>query len=177
MAEHLLLKWGTLKGWNLESEQTMGLIRKYIELGVSMSAALQRDTPEQKQILCDLIDAVDGDIKNDWTDKTMTKDAAKAYVREYPHMTALPDFEALRARLNAEMQKLIEDTAKERGWPVGEVWSSFDPDACYCACATDGPCEHSWDGPEYVAEDGCMSSVTCSRCGSVAAYHDMKVGP
>ena len=87
------------------------------------------------------------------------------------------DFEALRAKRNAEMQKLIADFAKEKDIPVDEVWSSFDPGTCYCACGAGGPCEHSWDGPDYESEDGCMVSVTCSRCGSVAAYHDMRVGP
>lgn len=48
-----------------------------------MGAMQQRDTPEQKQALCDLIDAIDGEILNDWTGKTMTKDEAKKYVTEY----------------------------------------------------------------------------------------------
>ena len=50
---------------------------------------------------------------------------------------------------------------------------------CYCGCP-EGPCQHVWDGPEYTEESdggGFMSSVTCSRCGTPAIYHDMRCGP
>jgi hypothetical protein len=83
MAEHLLLKWGTLKGWDLESDASMGALRKYADGGISPSAMAQRDTEAQKQALCELIDAVDGEIVNDWTGETMTKDEAKKYVMEW----------------------------------------------------------------------------------------------
>jgi hypothetical protein len=46
----------------------------------------QRDTPAQKQAICDAIDAVaaaGGVIENDWEDKEMTADEAKRYVMEY----------------------------------------------------------------------------------------------
>ncbi|MDW9762187.1 hypothetical protein GOB02_21860 [Sinorhizobium meliloti] len=83
MVESLLLKWGTLKGWDLESEASMAALRKYADGGLSMSATAQRDTDAQKQALCELIDAVDGEIVNDWSGETMTKDEAKKYVVEY----------------------------------------------------------------------------------------------
>lgn len=83
MSEHLLLKWGTLKGWNLESERAKDLLQKYAELGVTLDVMQQNDSPEQKQILCDLIDAVDGEIENDWSGEKMTKEDAKKYVLEY----------------------------------------------------------------------------------------------
>lgn len=83
MSESLTLKWGTLKGWNLESEACMEALRRYHEQPVSMGCATQHDTPEQKQALCDLIDAIDGEIWNDWEGGTMTKEAAKKYVLEY----------------------------------------------------------------------------------------------
>ena len=38
-------------------------------------------------------------------------------------------------------------------------------------------CGHVWDGPAYESQDGCLSSATCSRCGEVAIYHDMRFGP
>lgn len=44
---------------------------------------LQRDLPEQKQILCELIDSIDGEIWNDWENVAMTKEAAKTYVLNY----------------------------------------------------------------------------------------------
>ena len=83
MAESLLLKWGTLKGWNLESEKSLGIMERYIELGTSLSAMAQRDTPEQKQLICDLIDAIDGEITSDWSGEAMTKEEAKEYVMTY----------------------------------------------------------------------------------------------
>lgn len=83
MSEHLLLKWGSLKGWELESEASMTALRKFHEDPASMSAAMQRNTDHQVEALCELIDAVDGEIVNDWSGETMTKDEAKKYVREY----------------------------------------------------------------------------------------------
>jgi hypothetical protein len=83
--QSLTLKWGSLKGWNGlgDNEPAMAALRKYHDEPVSMSAAAQRDTDTQKEALCDLIDAVDGEIWNDWDGKIMTKDEAKAYVRDY----------------------------------------------------------------------------------------------
>ena len=79
----LLLKWGTLKGWeNISSEKCKDLLKKYHDIGASMSCAMQKDTTEQKQIICDLIDAVD-EVSNDWTGKKMSKAEAKKYVMEY----------------------------------------------------------------------------------------------
>lgn len=83
MAEHLLLKWGTLKGWNLESEKSLDAAKRYADGGMSLSAMQQHDTAEQKQALCDLIDAIDGEIRNDWSGEVMSKDEAKKYVLEY----------------------------------------------------------------------------------------------
>jgi hypothetical protein len=48
-----------------------------------MGAMQQRDTDAQKQAICDLIDAIDGPIENDWTGEKLTKDEAKKYVLEY----------------------------------------------------------------------------------------------
>lgn len=82
--EYLLLKWGTFKGWKLESDASLAAANRYIEAGkVSASAMMQHDTPEQKQALCDLIDVIDGPITNDWSGEEMTKDEAKKYVLEY----------------------------------------------------------------------------------------------
>jgi hypothetical protein len=84
MAEYLLLKWGTLKGWDFgENETARAAAKRYAAGGMTLSAMSQRDTPEQKQALCDLIDAINGPITNDWSGETMTKDEAKRYVREY----------------------------------------------------------------------------------------------
>lgn len=87
------------------------------------------------------------------------------------------DFEALRTRRNAAVQEMHQKIADGLGKPVQNLRSNFNPDACYCACGTGGPCEHQWDGEEWVSEDGCAASVTCSRCGRTAMSHDMRNSP
>ncbi|WP_020184853.1 hypothetical protein [Methylopila sp. 73B] len=79
----MTLKWGTLKGWRFTHEATIAAAQRYAEFGMSAGAATQNDTPDQKQALCDLIDAVDGEIVNDWSGEAMTKDEAKRYVLDY----------------------------------------------------------------------------------------------
>jgi hypothetical protein len=83
--EHLLLKWGTLKGWNLgNNEAARAAAQRYDQAGqVAMGCMQQHDNPAQKQALCDMIDAINGPIQNDWTGEKLTKDQAKAYVMEY----------------------------------------------------------------------------------------------
>lgn len=82
--DSLLLKWGTAKGWNLKSEAALNAMDKYLKTGrQSLGAMTQHDTPEQKAALCEVIDAIDGEIQNDWSGETMTKDEAKKYVMEY----------------------------------------------------------------------------------------------
>lgn len=81
--ESLLLKWGTLKGWSLKTEASQAIMQRYFDIGVTLGAMSQRDTPEQKKIICELIEAVDGPISNDWSGEAMTKDQAKEYVMNY----------------------------------------------------------------------------------------------
>lgn len=84
MADSITLKWGTLRGWKLESEAARTAAQAYLDAGPqSMSAMAQRDTPDQKKALCALIDTIDGEIWNDWDGVKMTKDEAKTYVMEY----------------------------------------------------------------------------------------------
>lgn len=84
MAETLTLKWGTLKGWDgIKSEKSRSILQRYLDIGASYSVMTQHDTPEQKQLICELIDSVDGEIWNDWDGKTMGKDEAKNYVTTY----------------------------------------------------------------------------------------------
>ncbi len=84
------------------------------------------------------------------------------------------DFEALRAERNRQMEALRVRVADELGVPLQEARTNFNPSACYCACGTRGPCEHSWDGPEWESDDGLASSSTCSRCGCTAMSHDLR---
>jgi len=86
MADSIRLKWGTLKGWNLNDEISQQLLQKYLELGTSMSCMHQDDTDEQKQILCDLIGhhtEIGGTITNDWDGNDYTKDEAIDYLMNY----------------------------------------------------------------------------------------------
>lgn len=84
MAEHLLLKWGTLKGCDVTgNEQASAALRRYTAEPTALGAMQQRDTDGQKQALCDLIDAMNGPITNDWSGEVITKDEAKKYVLEY----------------------------------------------------------------------------------------------
>jgi len=82
---YLYLKWGTLKGFDFtNSEKGIKLLKEYSEIGSSFSAMQQRDTPRQKEIICELIDLCDGDtIYLDWDDKDVSKEEAKKYVMNY----------------------------------------------------------------------------------------------
>jgi len=81
--DSLSLKWGTLKSWNIHSETGKALLKRYFEIGSSVSGMAQRDTPEQKEIICRLIDGCAGDIYLDWDGMDVSKEKAKDYVRNY----------------------------------------------------------------------------------------------
>lgn len=81
--ESLLLKWGTIKGWNNFSEKSQEIVGRYFADGISMSCAMDHPDDARKRILCELIDQLDGEIQNDWSGEKMTKDEAKQYVMEY----------------------------------------------------------------------------------------------
>ncbi len=82
---YLMLKWGTLKGWNFKGNpKAEALFKRYNEIGMSASAMGQRDTPEQKEIICEMIDLMPGKIFLDWTGEYVTHEEAKKYVLEYP---------------------------------------------------------------------------------------------
>lgn len=84
-----------------------------------------------------------------------------------------PDFDALRAERNAAHDAAVEQM-RVAGW---RLTSSYDPNACYCACGNGGPCEHKWDGTPYESDDGSTWSVTCSRCGMTAMSHSLRNCP
>ena len=82
--EYLTLKWGSLKSWNFESDKAKELLQKWGALGHSASAMSHHDTPEQKAILCELIDAGDFEtVYLDWDGKEVSKQEAKEYVMNY----------------------------------------------------------------------------------------------
>jgi hypothetical protein len=81
--EHLTLKWGTLKDWHF-GEWARPLMEEYNKEGSSMSAMMQKDTPRQKEIICEIIDK--GSFKKvylDWEGKEVSKKKAKEYVINY----------------------------------------------------------------------------------------------
>lgn len=82
---YLTLKWGTLKSWDfVNSEKGAELLKEYGEIGQSFSAMAQKDTPRQKEIICELIDICDGDtIYLDWDEEDVSKQEAKDYVLNY----------------------------------------------------------------------------------------------
>ena len=84
--DFLLLKWGTLKGWRFEnSPEAFAALEEYGKIGSSLSAMMQRDTPRQKELICIMIDKVNGSVQSDWTgeDWTNNRDEAKKYILEY----------------------------------------------------------------------------------------------
>ena len=83
MTESLLLKWGTIKGWEGLTDKSQEIIKRFFADGVCMSAAMDKPDAERKAILCELIDQLDGEIQNDWTGKVMSKEEAKEYVNDY----------------------------------------------------------------------------------------------
>jgi hypothetical protein len=83
--DFLMLKWGTLKALCFEnSPEAQKALDEYFSIGRSMSAMLQEDTPRQKELICIMIDKVNGPITNDWTGKRYRiRRLAKKYVMEY----------------------------------------------------------------------------------------------
>jgi hypothetical protein len=80
---YITLKWGTLKSCHFTSDKGKALLKKYHELGSSLSAMTQHDTDEQKQLICEMIDIVPGKIFLDWDGIYVSKADAKKYVMEY----------------------------------------------------------------------------------------------
>lgn len=78
----LTLKWGTVKGWKLESDEAISALQKWADFGRSASAIMQNDSPEQQQALLEAIDHMD-EIWLDWEGKQVTRGEAKEYVLNY----------------------------------------------------------------------------------------------
>lgn len=82
-SDYLLLKWGSWKDWQIASPKAQELMKRHNELGESLSAIMQHESDEQKEILCQVIDEVDGVIQNDWDGDYYTKQQAKDYIMGY----------------------------------------------------------------------------------------------
>jgi hypothetical protein len=89
------------------------------------------------------------------------------------------EFDELKRQRDADVARMIADICAKHGWDASSAHAHVSHTGsaeCYCACP-DGPCQHVWDGEWYVSEDDGLHSATCSRCGAIAAYHDMRCGP
>lgn len=84
--DYLLLKWGTLKGWCFEnSPEAFEALKEYNKIGSSFSAMMQKDTERQKELICIMIDKVNGSVSSDWSgeDWSENRQAAKDYIMNY----------------------------------------------------------------------------------------------
>lgn len=83
--DYILLKWGTLKGWSLKnSPEAFQALKEYGQIGSAASAMMQEDTIRQKELICIMIDKVNGIVQNDWSGEVYkNREDAKKYVMEY----------------------------------------------------------------------------------------------
>lgn len=81
----ITLKWGTLKGWDVadENSSALELLKRYHEIGACFSVAAQRDTPEQKQILIELVLLPDMQVYLDWDEKFVSQEEGAQYIKDY----------------------------------------------------------------------------------------------
>ena len=86
----LTLKWGSVKGWEVHSEEALAAMQKWASFGHSASALCQHDTPEQQQALLEAIDHMD-EIYLAWTGEYVSREEAKEYVRNYGKEKATGD--------------------------------------------------------------------------------------
>ena len=80
--DYILFKWGSLKGFQLNSEKGKTLSDEYSSLGRSASAMCQKDTERQKELINLMIDECDGTLQSDWSGQYFTKKQAKEYLNE-----------------------------------------------------------------------------------------------
>jgi len=82
--DSITLKWGTLKAWTIKTPEAKALLEKWANLGYSYGAMTQHDTPEQKELLCQMIDASNVEtVYLDWDGKEVSKQEAKEYIHNY----------------------------------------------------------------------------------------------
>jgi hypothetical protein len=81
--DYVTLKWGTVKSYNIVTDEVWDLMKKYLEMGTSMSAMAQRDTPDQKQLLCDIITLIGKPVYLEWDGKYVSVEKAKEYIMNY----------------------------------------------------------------------------------------------
>jgi hypothetical protein len=86
--ESLSLKWGTWKSYDLDRDGESAAweaMERYFDLGAQpVSAMAQHDTPEMKQALCEVVDALNAEtVYLSWDGRDVSKDEAKTYILNY----------------------------------------------------------------------------------------------
>jgi hypothetical protein len=81
--DYVTLKWGTLKSYSIQNEETWELMKKYFEAGVSVSVMTQRDTDEQKELLCQVLESIGEPVYLEWDGVYVSVEEAKEYIRNY----------------------------------------------------------------------------------------------
>ncbi len=82
---YLLLKWGTIKGWNIPDGKPLDLLSEIMS-NKSMSAMANRLNDNEKERVCELIDGLDklgASFQNDWCGTKYTAQEAKDYIINY----------------------------------------------------------------------------------------------
>jgi HD-like signal output (HDOD) protein len=81
--DYVTLKWGTVKSYNIQNKETWAIMEKYLDAGVSASAMTQRDTNEQKELLCQVLESIGEPVYLEWYAKYVSVEEAKEYIRNY----------------------------------------------------------------------------------------------
>lgn len=85
------------------------------------------------------------------------------------------EFAELARKRDEAGAEAVRAACERMGWePAKVAFHASHAGKCYCACP-EGPCQHIWDGPEWADDNS--SSATCSRCGEVAMFHDLRCAP
>lgn len=86
----------------------------------------------------------------------------------------MTDFSTLRKQRNDSVSAATKRFAEQLGVSADSIVTNFDPEACYCDCANNGPCEHVFDVHAEYNDDGCtVFTRVCSKCGCTAISHDL----
>ena len=80
LKDQMSLKFGQVKSWSLNTPEARRVGTIYIERAKATKWEDWDGSDEQKRLVCDIIDALDGRITSDWTGELITKDEAKRYI-------------------------------------------------------------------------------------------------
>jgi hypothetical protein len=81
--DYVTLKWGTVKSCSIRNEQTWELMQAYLNQGSNVSAMLHEDTPEQKELLCRVLESIGEPVFLEWDGRYVSVEEAKNYILTY----------------------------------------------------------------------------------------------